>query len=116
MRTSGLDGGSCFLYTKVSFGAQVYMAPRFPRPRGCPRDFPRALLGSLLVSSSLSRGAFSQNGQEILDHPSLLQLYRYSTPEASLSELLWSSLSMYFFFFLRFLFPSPPFFFLLGPA
>ena len=36
-------------------------------------------------------------------------------PEASLSELLWSSLSIYFFFFRRFLFPSPPFFFLLGP-
>ena len=44
------------LYTEVSFGAQVHMAPhgtqghiepRFPRPRGCPRDFPRALLGAL---------------------------------------------------------------------
>ena len=44
------------LYTEVSFGAQVHMAPhgtqvhmapRFPRPRGCPRDFPRTLLGAL---------------------------------------------------------------------
>ena len=35
----------------------------------------------LLVSSSLSRGASSQNGQEIHDHPSVLQFYRYSTEE-----------------------------------
>ena len=35
------------LYTEVSFGAQVHMAPRFPRPRGRPPDFPRALLGAL---------------------------------------------------------------------
>merc|ERR1712038_245409 len=55
-------------------------------------------------------GEQSRNGQEIHDHPSMLQFYRYSTPEALLSELLWSSLSMYFFFFLRFLFPSLPFF------
>ena len=35
------------LYTEVSFGAQVHMAPRFPQPRGRPPDFPRALLGAL---------------------------------------------------------------------
>ena len=35
------------LYTEVSFGAQVHMAPRFPRPHGRPPDFPRALLGAL---------------------------------------------------------------------
>merc|ERR1712173_79826 len=96
-------------------GTQVHMVPRFPRPRGRPPDFPRALLGACSYPHH-SPWEQSQNGQENLDHPSLLQFYRYSTPEASLSELLWSSLSMYFFFFLRFLFPSPPFFFLLGPA
>ena len=94
---------------------------------------------------SLSRGDHNPRGPGIRDHPRLPWLYRNSTekrkwcktgytgfwlksgstewdiihwylpPEASLSELLWSSLSIYFFFFRRFLFPSPPFFFLLGP-
>ena len=90
---------------------------------------------------SQSRG---DHNPGIRDHPRLPWLYRNSTekrkkgakhkrgsgtkygvkcvgcylpPEASLSELLWSSLSIYFFFFRRFLFPSLlPFFFLLGPA